>query len=322
MWDFFPFGETDFMWENFPCQDLLSSYAILAHAMTETRRPPSSPPPGLHVAPALLAALKRLLRPLVRFLIARGMSYPQLCALLKTLYVEVANDDFALPGKRQTDSRLSLLTGVHRKDVKRLTEAPGDDNAPPENVSLGARLIARWCAGPDYLNPQGLPRPLPRSSEDARQASFDRLVEEESKDIRARAVLDEWLRLGLVRINSADQVELITAAFVPQAGLDEKAWYFGRNLRDHIAAATHNLQENGPPFLERCVYSDQLSSAAIDELGRLARERSMETLLELNRRAAELRDVSLKAGDTGQRMSFGVYFFSERSTNKGDDGKA
>lgn len=308
------------MWENFPCQDLLRSYAILAHAMTQPC-PPSSPQPSLHATPALQQALKRLLRPLVRFLIARGISYPQLCNLFKSLYVDVANDDFALPGKRQTDSRLSLLTGVHRKDIRRLTGGEGDESAPPENISLGARLIARWCAEPEYVDAAGQPRPLPRSTDAPNKPSFERLVSEESKDIRARAVLDEWLRLGLVRLDETDQVCLITAAFVPQAGFEEKAWYFGRNLRDHIAAATHNLQENGPPFLERCVYSDQLSPAAIAELAALARERGMETLLELNRRASELRATSAESGETGQRMSFGIYFYSEAKPDTSDDEK-
>ena len=64
--------------------------------------------------------MRRLLRPLVRLLIERSIPLPFVTELLRGLYVEVAVKEFPVEGKRQTDSRVNLLTGVHRKDVKRL----------------------------------------------------------------------------------------------------------------------------------------------------------------------------------------------------------
>ena len=73
------------------------------------------------------APLARLLRPLVRLLIRSGITFPVATELLRELYVNVAENDFGLPDKEQTDSRVSLLTGIHRKEVRRLRGA----GAPP-----------------------------------------------------------------------------------------------------------------------------------------------------------------------------------------------
>jgi hypothetical protein len=216
----------------------------------------------------------------------------------------------SLEGKRQTDSRLSLLTGVHRKDVRRLMSQPRENVLPPANISFGARLVARWCSESDYLDEAGRPKPLVRMPTADGGPSFERLVADESKDIRARAVLDEWLRLGLAEVDAEDRVYLRTSAFVPEKGLEEKLFYFGRNLHDHLAAASHNVLGRQPPFLERGVYSGGLSQTAVEELAKMAEQMGMDTLRALNRRARELRAESAST-EADRRMNFGIYFYSE-----------
>lgn len=268
---------------------------------------------GLAHSPGLLSALRRLLRPLVRLLLAKGITYPHLSDLLKEIYVDVAKKDFALANKRQTDSRLSLLTGVHRKDVRRLVAQSPVCPSVPAKVSFGARVVARWCGEPAYLDTNGAPRPLPRQTPADGGVSFETLVADESTDIRARAVLDEWLRQGLVVITESGLVSLRTCAFVPEASLEEKAYYLGRNVHDHLAAACHNVLEHQPPFLERSVYSDGLDEAGIAELAALSEQLGMETLRTLNRRIRELKTERSPESDQEQRMTFGVYFFSQAS---------
>jgi hypothetical protein len=272
---------------------------------------------ALNASPALVLALNRVLRPLVRLLLAKGITYPYLCGLLKPIFVDVAAHDFPLKGKRQTDSRLSLLTGVHRKDVHRFMNQPRDMGVAPHNVSFGARLVARWCGEGDYLDESGEPCPLPRLATADDGPSFERLVADESKDIRARAVLDEWRRLGLVTVDDEDRVCLRTGAFVPEEGFEEKAYFLGRNVRDHLAAATHNVLDGKPPFLERSVYSDGLNEAATAELAALSERLGMHALRTINRRARELRASSADSQPV-RRVTFGVYFFSEATAPEGE----
>jgi Family of unknown function (DUF6502) len=220
----------------------------------------------------VIAALRRILRPLVRFLMTQGITYPYLAELLKSVYVDVAHNDFRLQSKRQTDSRISLLTGVHRKDVKRLGIEKRASLLPPPNVSLGAQLVAKWVSDPNYLDANGHPIPLKRLASDKNAKSFEALVASISKDIRSRALLDEWLRLGVARVDANDCVCLMVEAFVPERGFDEKAFYLGQNVGDHLSAAVSNVVGGSKPFLERSVYYDELSNESIVELNQLSAE--------------------------------------------------
>ncbi len=263
----------------------------------------------------LVAMLRRMLRPLVRLLVGQQIQYPLLSRVLKSLYVEVATEDFALEGKRLTVSRLSLLTGIHRREVKRIQEevAPAIA-ATPSAITLGAQIVSRWTGQMPWLDEHGQPLRLPHASdEDDETPSFQGLVNSVSVDIHPRSVLDEWIRIGVVSIDRDGLVVLSTNAFVPVHGFEEKAHFVGRNLRDHLAAACSNLGEDEAPFLERSVYYGSLPIDAIGELSALAREAGQEVLVRVNDRARELKrsadESDEEPTDARRRITFGVYLY-------------
>jgi hypothetical protein len=265
----------------------------------------------------LVGALQRLLRPLVRLLIARGISFPVAAGVLRQLYVEVAVKEFPVPGKSQTDSRITLLTGVHRKDVRRLRAQRRDDARLSHTASLGGQLIARWMTLPDYHDAQGRPRPLPRLASKDGDNSFEALVRAHCTDIRPRAFLDEWLRLGIVHVDEDDRVVLDVEGFVPGKASEEMVYFFGRNVHDHLAAGVSNLLSEGAPFLERSVHYTRLTPDAVAELTEAARVRALELLRELNAQALRLQQREAGRPDTTRRWTTGVYVFSEDETQSG-----
>lgn len=261
---------------------------------------------------ALVAAVRRILRPLARLLTAQGITFPMLAELLKQIYVEEAVRHFSLDGEPPSDSRVSLLTGVHRKDVKRLRRLRTEEGeAMPEMVALGAQLAAAWTARKDLRDSRGRPGPLPRLASQGGARSFEGLVASISKDIRARPLLDEWLRLGVAKIDEQDRVVLKTSAFVPSRGFDEKAFYFGHNLHDHVAAAAHNMEAKGPAFLERSVHYEGLQGASVAKLASLAEKEGMQAVQSVYAEAKESDARDRKAGGPKQRLTFGIYFYSE-----------
>jgi hypothetical protein len=274
---------------------------------------PADPPENL------VAALRRIFRPLARLLIARSLPFPLVSNLLRAAYVDVAAGEFPVEGKRQTDSRITLLTGVHRKDVKRLRLERHRTLAPPRAVSLGSQLIGRWLGLAEYHDEHGAPRPLPRLASTTDAPSFESLVRSVNTDIRPRVVLDEWLRLGIAEIDEQDRVVLKTQAFVPRRGADEMAYYFGRNLHDHLAASVHNVLGEADPFLERSVNYGKLTPDAVRELTELAQRRGSELLQELNARALQLQQRDAGAPQATQRFNFGVYLFSEEPAVDSDE---
>ncbi len=280
---------------------------------------PSSNSTAPAVPESLKTAIYTVLRPLVGLLMEHGLTFPWLSGVLKSVFVDVAEKEFRLPDKRQTDSRITLLTGVHRKDVRRLRREEGAavEPKPPESVYLGAHLVAVWTSDERFLDLQGRPKPLMRLPRN-NAPSFEKLVTSVSTDIRPRAVLDEWLRLGAVELDDDDCVRLKTDAFIPSKGFDEKAYYLGRNVHDHIAAARHNVQGGEPPLLERSVYYDDLSAESVRELDELAHRGGMKLLQLINRRARELQAADRAAPEADHRINFGLYFYRDRESPKAD----
>ncbi len=279
--------------------------------MSSKNTPASSGAP----TPALTRAVKQLLKPLVGLLLDNGLTYGWLTKVLKVIYVDVAENEFGLPNKSQTDSRISLLTGLHRKDVRRLRSEDKEAFEPPSSIFLGAQLVAIWTTEPRFVDAEGQPRPLKRLPGDAHESGalcFEDLVTLVSKDIRPRAILDEWHRLGAVTINAADEVCLQVGAFIPARGFEEKVYYLGKNIHDHMAAARFNVANEKPPFLERSVYYDGLSPGSVEKLAAMAEQGGMDLLKHLNQEARRFQKKDEREEIADQRMNFGIYFFNEQ----------
>jgi len=262
----------------------------------------------------LLSALHRVLAPIVRVMLANEITLPMAVELLKRVFVEVAERDFQLDNKASTDSRISLLTGVHRKDVKRLRELPHAEANLPPKISLSAQVVATWITGKQWLDANGQPRPLPRLAH-GEEISFEALVTSVSQDIRPRSILDEWLRLGVASINDADEVVLLSNAFIPREGMEEKLAYYGHNLGDHAAAAADNVLATNSPWFERSVHHDSLSAAQVAQLRGHASELGMQVLTKLHTLAESPgTDSTAPDDEPKKRFTCGVYFYSTDAT--------
>jgi hypothetical protein len=263
-------------------------------------------PPGL-----TLERVLRVLRPLVRLLMHAGVTYPALATALKRVFLDEARAELRRRGMAGTDSALTLLSGVHRRDVRALTRgparAPATTPAPP--LSLASEVVGLWVNHPDFRDAAGAPRQLARGA--GEPGSFDDLVHRVSRDVRPRAVLDELLRLGVASENEGG-VQLAAAAFVPRQGFDELSFLFAANLHDHAAAAVANLRGEAN-FLEQAVFVDQISEASARHLQQAAvaawRRAMAEVLAEARSRFDA--DQALPAHERRERARFGVYYFSE-----------
>ena len=180
-----------------------------------------------------------------------------------------------------------MLSGVHRKDVSRRAKELDDEPAPPRVHTVGTELVARWLSEARYLDPSGAPRPLPRTHGGGGADSFAALAEAVSRDVRPRTILDELRRLGIVRVDD-DQVQLLVHGFVPAAGFEARAFYFGESLHDHLATGANNLEGIAPRMLERSVYYDELSPASVAKLAARSEELGMQLLTTINREGMAL----------------------------------
>lgn len=269
----------------------------------------------------LKAALLSIFRPLVRYLVGRGWTYPVLTELLKSVYVAEAVTHYGGGQDDITDSRVSLLTGIHRKDVKRLRAALREANAMPSlrrDAGLAARVVAGWMSSPRYLNARRRPRVLPLFARGGR-LSFEKLVREVRADMRPNVILEELERVGVVELSEDNKVRLVRNAYVSDLPRDKIA-YLGDNVGDHIQSALHNLGDISPPFLERAVYYELIAAEDIEhvkpELHRLAEE----FLRNVNRRVMPLNADAIRRRErNGRRMRLGVFYYEDNSRVALDD---
>jgi hypothetical protein len=263
--------------------------------------------------PALAAqAIALVLQPLARLMIDHGLQLPSLVELLKKALVQEAVAAYGLADKGSSDTRIALLTGVHRKDVRRLRAEPDTAEGDSPMVPVAASVVARWISEPRYLNADQTARALARTPGRGNDGEFDftTLVAEVSRDVGARAVLDELERLGVVELREDGYVALKSTAFVPQEGLRESFHFLAANVSDHLGAAVHNLKpgRQSPAMLDQSAFSQDLSAAQAQQLQQQARRLWASALQQFLQTATVAEQRSQNAKGSRHRVRFGVYF--------------
>jgi hypothetical protein len=269
--------------------------------------------------PALAAqAVSEVLRPLARLMIDHGLQHSSMVELLKKALVDEAVASYGPSEKASTDTRIALLTGLHRKDVRRLREAPAERGMAAPMVPVAAAVVGRWISDPRFLSADKSPMPLARTPKLANPGvpDFPTLVAEVSRDVGARAVLDELQRLGVVTVNDDGQVLLKDTAFVPQEGLSESCHFLATNVSDQLSTAVHNMSPNRtlPVMLEQSAFAADLSHAQVDALHQLARRLWAGVLQQFLQSATVAEQRSEGADGPRQRVRFGVYFHQAEQT--------
>lgn len=267
--------------------------------------------------PRVLArALRRLLAPLFRVLLRHGMSYTAFEALARRVYVQVAIEEFGLPGKKPSVSRTSILSGLTRKDVQRLLAEPDDAaERAGEHDNRAARVLAAWTRDPDFTDAAG--QPLALALQDGPH-NFAELVRRHSGDMPVRAVLDELEHAGAARRRDDGRIELAARVFLPRRSAVDKIDLLGGDVADLITTIDHNIVfgAEDPRFQRRVMYRDMPAQVAAP-FRNLSSERAMALLVELDRWLAAHSESTpgATAGTSDPatlvRLGLGIYYFEE-----------
>lgn len=273
---------------------------------------------------AISSAILKLMKPLVRILLRNGIPFRTFSELAKRAYVSVASEEFAIEGRKASVSRVSVITGLSRKEISRVREtADPEADISTQRYNRAARVISGWIGDPMFHNAHGDPEELPL--EDG-PGSFAELVRQYSGDVPARAILDELVRVGSVARTQDGKIRLLARGYVPQTGEADKIGILGTDVTELVSTIDHNLvntkDSKKEPWFQRKVSYDNLPAEAMDELRKLSARHGQELLELLNRRMSELdRDVTKESAGTGRmKASIGVYYFEEEiSESRGEN---
>jgi hypothetical protein len=253
-----------------------------------------------------------ILRSLVRILLRNGIPYAAFAEIARRVYVEVAETEFGLPGRRQTVSRISTITGLTRKEVARIQSLETEDPAvPAERFNRPARVIGGWVREKRYHDKRGRPAQLPM---DGPARSFSALVREFSGDIPPRAIADELLRVGAIEILESGNVRLLTRAYIPRGDQAEKVAILGSDVSDLIRTIDHNLTcPPGEAYFQRRVSYDNIPHELVRGLTEKVSRKAQSCLESLDRvLAAADRDRNPAVKGSGRvRIGVGIYYFEE-----------
>lgn len=264
----------------------------------------------------LLSAYRRLLQPLVRILIRNGVSYNEFNEVLKSVFVEVAERDFNIPGRKPSQSRVAILTGFSRKEVARqkaILEGDGPLEAA-SNLNRVTRVLVGWHSDPDYTGPYGMPIELPFEATSG--PSFAELVRRHSGDMAPKAMLDELVRVGAVDRSNAGTLKVLMRAYIPESLNADALERFGEVVCNFINTYEFNMEKPAPGAgrFERIVFADDgLRLNLMPAFDKLVRLKGQQLLIELDNwlSAQELSSGAKNQDQTRIRTGVGIYHFIE-----------
>lgn len=243
-----------------------------------------------------------LMNQLTQWLVHSGVGYMEFSAALKPVFYQQAIAELERIDQKQTVSAISLLAGLHRKDVSAYKEMtlqgkPLAEASVAEPMSVPARVVGLWIA-------EDLPRQLVFSHSE--QISFEYLVKKISTERHPRSVLNELVRLGVVE-ESEDSVNLKKGGFIPEQ-IQASVQLLTLHLQSHMHAGLHNIfNRNGITHLEEAVRVDELTAESVQVLKDYSVELWDEYSKKLMQLALERCDLDQDKPDALYEFCLGVY---------------
>ncbi|MDH5728071.1 MAG: DUF6502 family protein [Gammaproteobacteria bacterium] len=266
-----------------------------------------------NISPILSKAIINLLKPIVRIMLRYDITHGEFVALAKRAYIETAATHYQIEGRKQTYSRIAVITGLNRKEVVRLSQL--DDDVPPvgkQALNRAARVISGWTRDPDFLNEQQQAKDLVlRGSDD----SFEALAGRYSGDITGRAILDELLRVGAVTKIDKQTVRLNNEAYIPQDNDVSKIEVGARCISDLSKTVAHNLEAPvSEAYFQRQVSYRDMPSHIVKEFHAFSKQRCVDLVRECDQWLAQ-RKQFMQVDDDEQthRVGLGIYFFENKT---------
>lgn len=267
------------------------------------------------VTRAAAAASVRIFLPLVRMLLRHGIPYKTVAGWLRWCYATVAYEEYSLPGRKPSKSRVAVITGLTRVDVDRLLKQPSPVNKDQyEEYQRAAKVLSGWARDSRYQDQKGQPLKIPF---DGDGPSFAALVELYSGGTPPRAVLDELVRVNAVEVLSSGQLKLLSPRYIPAAGEGHEDYMdmLGHATSGLVDTIEFNTQpECEETRLQGVAFNDRIPASELDKMARLIKERGREFIYDTDSllfdastpEEDELAEPHVEAG-------IGVYFFSRKS---------
>lgn len=259
------------------------------------------------------SAIREFMKPIVRLLMRHGVGYREFSEICKSSFVEIASDEFGIRGRKTNMSRVAVMTGLSRKEVRKIRDAlESGDMSTITRTRRPELVLSIWHTHPEFMDRRHKPK---RIRFDGAGATFCDLVARVGGDIPPRAMLIELLRAGSV-VEEGEKLRAVSRSYVPESDDPQTFLLASDAIHDLVSTIHHNLSCDDPEtrYFQRHVYSEKIPKAHRTRFRKLARERGQLLLQDLNSWLAEREYVSgTIVGDDkdveSARIGVGVYYF-------------
>lgn len=258
---------------------------------------------------SLQNAVTRVLQPLVRLLLRHGVSHAEFCNWAKQAYVDQAASHFGINGKTPTVSRIAIVTGINRKEVKRIRELPSAVDTGVNKHNRAVRVVTGWLQDAEFCDSRKRPRVLTYGNPDD---SFNLMVKRYGGDVPARAMLDELVRVGTVS-RTDGRVKLLHKGYVPKHSESALLDLFSTSAADLLTTLEHNLTHTENQRFQMSVAYDKVTSEGVEQFRKLSRQQAMNLLRSLDRNLSDYdKDANpAQQADGEHRVGLGIYFIQD-----------
>ena len=256
----------------------------------------------------LLQACRALLRPVALVLLRGGVTWREFSALSKSVFVSVATDEFGIRGRPTNVSRVSILTGISRKEVKRQRDllSKPDEVVAASKSSDATRVLSGWFQDERFRAEDGAPLALPEAAE-TDTACFEELFQRYGGDTPKQTLLRELLEAGSIGRDDKGHYVALRRYHMPIAMDEGNVRFFGTNLFDHANTLCNNLTDPElPKRLEGFAVETEVDERYAEDFRRFLDTRGQQILEEIDDWLMQHR-ANPGAQSSTCRLGIGIY---------------
>lgn len=265
---------------------------------------------------------RSLLKPVARLLLHCGVPWKEFAEIAKSAFVTVATEEFGLRGRPTNVSRVAILTGLGRREVRKQREATARAEPIPTYLSAASRVLSGWHQDQDFLDASGSPLELPPLGAERRDngiATFQELWRRYGGDVPVGALLKELIAAGSVRESAARRLQVIARNYIPRQFDTQKMLRAGGVFEDFGNTVVHDLTcaAEEPLRFERRATHALVDARALPEFRELL-EREGQALLEridawLTAHAVPESDLAIRRS---VRLGAGLYHIQDQGSRQ------
>lgn len=262
----------------------------------------------------VLDAFQLVLRPVVKILLRYGIGFNAFAETVKTAFVDVGSTEFGIRGRPTNISRVAVMTGLTRKEVRRLrTKIESGEDAVSVRTTPITEIITRWHSEDEFLDKSGRPSILPFTGA---SKSFSSLVKKFGGDVPAGAMRTELKRMGLVDENDDGSLAVKSRAMVPADSTDNLMSCLVHGVYPLLATTAKNTEPDivrGEGTAQFTTYSLSIAQEDRTRLRRISYDRLSEMAVSFDDLFATFESASNGQEENNENsvVSVGLYYFEE-----------